>query len=173
MGCARTEKEPHTPRSVSSADPQYQLQWQPQKATNTPGGRVRVPSHSAVCVTIAKHEREEHGYSWVTSSTNGTSAYPCVPCRREQGKGGGGPLHSLAGHLGLLWATLCRTSSSFPTTLVQPLLLWGKLATVQAEAVECCCCWSAVPPSPYTDGSSCGECHPQSVRVSLPMSPPK
>lgn len=155
-GCAEgTEKELHTPRSDSSADPQCKLRCQPQKGTNTPGSRVRVPSHGAVCVTIAKHEREEHGYSWVTSLTNGTSAYPCVPCRWEQGKGGEGPLHGLAGHLGLLWDTQCWTSSSFPTTAAQPLSLGRKLATVQAEAVECCCCcWSAVPLSPYTDGSS-------------------
>lgn len=141
--------------------------------TNTPGGRVRVPSHGAVCVTLAKHEREERGYSWDTSLTNGTFAYPCVPGWQEQGKGDEGLLHSLAGHLGLLWATLCRASSSFPATLAQPLSLWRKLATVRAEAVECCCCWSAVAPSPYTDRSFCGECHPQSVRVSIPMSPPR
>lgn len=75
-----------------SADPQNKLRRQPQKATNMPGGRVRVPSHGAVCVTIAKHESEEHGYSWVISLTNGTSAHPCVPCRREQGKEAEGSL---------------------------------------------------------------------------------
>lgn len=139
-----------------------------QTLTATTGGRVRVPSHGAVCVTIAKHEREEHGYSWVTSLTNGTSAHPCVPCRREQGKEGEALLYGPAGHLGLLWATLCQTSASFPASPAQPLSLWRKLATVQAETVECCCCWSAAPPSPDIEGSSCGECHPQSVRVSPP-----
>lgn len=99
---------------------------------------------------------------------------PVCPMPAGAAKGGKGPLHGLSGHLGLLWATLCRTSAPFPTTLAQPLTLWQKLATVRAEAVECCCCcWVAVPPSPYTDGSPCEECHPQSVRVSPPMSPPK
>lgn len=94
MGCAYTEKESHTLRSDSSADPQCQLGWQPQRATNTLGGRVRVPSHGTVCVTVAKHKREEHGYSWVTSLTNGVSAYPCVPHWWEKGRRGKGPLHS-------------------------------------------------------------------------------
>lgn len=130
-----------------SADPQNKLRRQPQKATNMPGGRVRVPSHGAVCVIIAKHESEEHGYSWVISLTNGTSAHPCVPCRREQGKEAEGSLHGPAGHLGLLWATLCRTNASFPASLAQPPSLWQKLATVQADTVECCCCWSAAHPA--------------------------
>lgn len=97
-GRAHPGKEPHTPRSDSSADPQCKLRWQPQKAT---GCRVRVPSHGAVCVTIAKLGPEEHGYSWVTPLTNGTSAHPCVPRRREQGKAVEGPLPGPAGHLGL------------------------------------------------------------------------
>lgn len=161
VGCAHTEKESHNLRSTARPTLNANFDSNHRRPCTCALARCRLRNH---CKTRARG-------AWLFLGHFLDQWYICppvcpMPARAGQGRRGSPlrPCRTLGPALGHPVPDKCfvpRQPGTATVPLAETCHCPGRDRGMLLLLVRC-------PPSPDIEGSSCGECHPQSVRVSPP-----